>query len=147
MIRLSEPGHSVTLPRRLAAIFYDALLVFSLQFAVTLFLVLPFNQGHAVSSGHPLYQLLLLLIAYVYFGWQWTHGGQTLGMRAWRVRVVGVEAETLTWRQASLRFLLALVSSACLFLGFLWALYSENQQTWHDRLSNTYLIKWQPHTS
>lgn len=132
---------------RLAAIFYDALLLFSLLFAVTLFLVLPLNQGNAVSSGNPLYQATLLLLIYAYFVWHWTHGGQTLGMRAWKIRLVGMDGSAVNQRQASLRFLLAILSGLCLGLGFAWAIFTPDRYTWHDRFSRTCLIKYNTNNS
>ena len=120
---------------RLAAIFYDFLLLFSLLFAVTLFLVLPFNQGNAVASGNHLYQAVLLLLIYIYFVWHWTHGGQTLGMRAWKIRLISMDDAPVNKGQASLRFLLAIISTLCLGLGFAWAQVlvsdSDNEVTRH----------------
>lgn len=132
---------------RLAAIFYDALLLFSLLFAVTLFLVLPFTHGNAVNSGNPLYQAALMLLIYTYFVWHWTHGGQTLGMRAWKIRLVSMDGSAVNKRQASLRFLLAILSGLCLGLGFTWAIFTPDRSTWHDRFSRTCLVKYQVNNS
>jgi len=126
---------------RLAAIFYDVMLLFSLLFALTLFLILPFNQGNAVGSGNLLYQAILFLLTYIYFVWHWTHGGQTLGMRAWKIRLVSMDNAPVNKGQASLRFLLAMISILCLGLGFAWAIFTPDRQTWHDRFSRTCLVK------
>ncbi len=37
------------------------------------------------------FQVFLTGVAAVYFTWQWTHGGQTLPMKTWRVRLVARE--------------------------------------------------------
>lgn len=137
---MSDPTQVASMFKRLAAIFYDALLLFSLVFAVTLFVVLPVNHGEAIDSGNLIYQTLILLLMYGYFGWQWTHGGQTLGMRAWRIKLVNGDKSDVNWTQASLRFLIAILSTSCLFLGFVWALFNRNKQAWHDRYSHTMLI-------
>lgn len=125
--------------RRLAAIFYDTLLLFSVLFFAT-FLVLPFTRGEAVSPHHPLYTTYLFLIAFFYFAWPWVRSGQTLGMRAWRIRVQQYDGSGLTWRHALLRFLAAIASWAVLGLGFLWSLIDKDGMTWHDRFSETCLV-------
>jgi uncharacterized RDD family membrane protein YckC len=85
-------------------------------------------------------QLYLLLIAFAFFGWFWVHGGQTLGMRAWRLRLVSADGGPVSWKQAAIRFAAALLSWSCLGLGFFWALIDREKRAWHDRLSGTRLI-------
>jgi uncharacterized RDD family membrane protein YckC len=128
-----------SLLRRLGAIVYDALLLLALLFIATI-PVLIINHGHPVAAADPLYQGYLLLVSFLFFGWFWTHGGQTLGMRAWRVRVQNKDGKSITWLQALLRFLAALVSWAALGLGFLWSLLDRDRQTWHDRFSESVLV-------
>jgi uncharacterized RDD family membrane protein YckC len=125
--------------RRLAAIFYDTLLLFSVLFFATL-LVLWLTGGRAIEPHHPLYTAYLLLIAFFYFAWSWLHGGQTLGMRAWRIRIQRSNGTSVSWRQALVRFVTALASWLPLGLGFLWALVDKDKMTWHDRLSKTVLV-------
>ncbi len=83
--------------------------------------------------------LYLLIATFLFFGGIWTHGGQTIGMRAWRIRVVRRDGERLRWRDAAVRFLGAIVSWGALGLGFLWSLFDRDQLTWHDRWSDTEL--------
>lgn len=137
----SQPG----LLRRIAAICYDAVLVFG----VLLLLWTLFYFGLAALAGaeeaghHPLAQLYwpLALVAMVGFHvWFWTHGGQTLGMKSWRVRVVNVDGLDPSGGQALSRYLWAWLSAAALGLGFLWQLIDPERLTWHDRLSHTRLV-------
>ena len=72
--------------KRLASIFYDSLCLFSLFFLATLILIF-FTKGESITSNNIAYDLFLALITYLYFVWQWTHGGQTLGMRSWKIRL------------------------------------------------------------
>ncbi len=127
--------------RRFGAIFYDGLLLFAVLFAGTAAL-LPLTGGRAVAPGSGWYQAYLLALSFLYFGWFWTHGGQTLGMRAWRLRlrVRGHDEGRLPWRWALARFLTAGLSWAALGLGFAWALWDPERLTWHDRLSGTMLV-------
>ena len=103
-------GAPAGLFRRLAALLYDLLLVIALGFVVT-FAMLPLTQGEAILSstqglvGHA-YHALLAMLAFAYFGWSWTRSGQTLGMRAWRIRLESAVAKPLDWTESLLRFLL-----------------------------------------
>lgn len=126
--------------RRFSAIFYDSLLLLSLLFFATVIL-LPFTGGKAIESNNILYSGYLLLCGYVYFTWQWIHGGQTLGMKAWKIIVISNDSKPLDWKSASLRFLLATISLSALGTGFIWALFDPDKLTFHDRYSKTILIK------
>lgn len=126
-------------PRRIAAMFYDSLLLFGVLFTAT-FILLPFTRGQPIGPNHAVYTFYLLLVSYAYFGWFWTHGGQTLGMRAWRVTLVADPPRTLDWRRCLVRFAAALVSWAPAGIGFVWALWDKEKLAWHDRLSGTRLV-------
>jgi uncharacterized RDD family membrane protein YckC len=128
-----------SLLRRLGAILYDALLLLAVQFIATI-PVLLINRGHPVAAADPVFQGYLLLVSFLFFGWFWTHGGQTLGMRAWRIRLQTKNGDSISWTQALLRFLAAIVSWLVLGLGFLWSLFDKERQTWHDRFSESVLV-------
>jgi uncharacterized RDD family membrane protein YckC len=104
----STTGAPAGLLRRLAAMFYDALLMIALWFVAT-FAMLPLTGGEAIlGSGQgllgPLYHALLLLLAVAYFGLCWTRGGQTLGMKAWRIRLETMAGRSPGWADALIRF-------------------------------------------
>ncbi len=126
--------------RRLLAISYDCLLLTGLLFLATAAL-LPFTGGKAIHSGNFLFMLYLLFCNYLYFGWQWTHGGQTLGMRAWKIRLMGLQQQPVNWTMASKRFGLALLSWMFLGAGFFWSLIDAQGLTFHDRYSETGLFR------
>ncbi len=106
----SISGAPAGLFRRLAALFYDLLLVIALGFVAT-FAMLPFSHGEAILSstqgivGHA-YHALLAMLVFAYFGGSWTRSGQTLGMRAWRIRLESSGGERLNWAESLVRFLL-----------------------------------------
>lgn len=118
--------------------FYDLLLLTSIFFISTL-VIIPFNDGQPIEHGNLPYNFYLLTITYLYFTWQWTHGGQTLGMRSWKIRLRQNDAEHVRWRNASLRFLLAILSGLALGAGFFLALIDPDRLALHDRYSNTRL--------
>ena len=100
--------------RRLAALFYDVLLVTALlMFATWLVLLLTGGQAIAAQSPHWWmlgYRILLVAVMIAYFGLFWTRGGQTLGMLAWKIRVVRANGARLRWRDVGLRLATAVLS-------------------------------------
>ncbi len=130
------------LGRRLLAILYDSIVVLAILFIATVPVV--FVTGGALEESL-LYRTALqayeLLVAFAFFGGFWRVGGQTIGMRAWRIRVIRDNGERLRWRDAALRYLVAIVSWAALGLGFAWSLVDRERRTWHDIASHTRLIR------
>jgi uncharacterized RDD family membrane protein YckC len=125
--------------RRLAAITYDTLLLTAVLFAATAVL-LPVTEGEAIRPGSGWFSAYLVAVSFVYFGWFWTHGGQTLGMRSWRLRLVGAGKNGATWPQALARFVAAGFSWLAFGAGFLWLLVDPARLTWHDRISATRIV-------
>ena len=126
--------------RRLGAMFYDGVLLGAVLFvASAMFTAATGASTLSRDPVKPFFQVYLLAVSFIFYGWFWVHGGQTLGLRAWRLRVVRIDGGPVTWRCAALRFLSALLSWAPFGLGVLWALFDPKQRTWHDRLSRTRL--------
>ena len=129
----------VGLFRRLAALFYDGLLLLAVLFLATL-LVLPLAGGAAVQAGNPFFQTYLLLVAFLYFAVPWVRTGQTLGLKSWRLHVERLDGGPLTWWHALLRFLAAAPALLLLGLGLLWMLVDRDRLTLYDRWSGTRVI-------
>lgn len=127
--------------RRLGAMFYDGLLL------LALLMMLSYPYVWLTGGAKPglfvktLYQLYLLAICFFYYTGFWVRGGQTLGLRTWRMKLVTKEGGPISWGLALKRFAYAWLSLLCLGLGFLWVLYDSNRLAWHDRLSGTKLIQ------
>lgn len=83
----------------------------------------------------------LLLVTGAYFVVSWTRVGQTIGMRAWKLKLVREDGSLPGWRQACLRFVLAAVSLALLGCGFWYARFDGGRRTWHDRACGTRMLK------
>ena len=132
------PYQYPSLFKRLLSIIYDLLLLFGVVFFAALIVLLVFGEA---ASQTPLFSLYILLVCFLFFGWFWTHGGQTLGMRAWKLRVCMPDGSAISWGRALLRYLAACLSWLLLGGGFLWALFDKDKQTLHDHLSGTRLIR------
>ncbi len=128
----------------MAIIAYDALLLLAVLFLATA-IVLPFNQGEAFTSSQFFFPLYIFIVSFIYYGWFWTHGGQTLGMKAWKIRLEALDHQPISWLLAFKRFLLAFISWGAVGLGFLWKFFDKNHYTWHDHLSKTSLRFEQKH--
>jgi uncharacterized RDD family membrane protein YckC len=124
--------------RYLGAIFYDLILVIAVFFVATAIL-LPFNQGEAIHSSF-LFPLYLLSVSFVFYGWFWTHGGQTLGLRAWKLRLVNHKQNDISWKQALIRYLTAGASWLVFGLGIIWRVWQKNGKTWQDLSSKSSII-------
>ena len=128
--------------RRLLAIIYDLFLLVAILFVATA-IAMVFNQGEAIKPGqaaYPFYLAYLLTVSFGFFGWFWTHGGQTLGMKTWKMRLQQQNGDAVTWRLALIRWVVAMISWAALGLGFLWSLFHPQRRSWHDIASNCVLI-------
>ena len=124
---------------RFAAMLYDVILLVAIYFFSTL-VILPFNHGQAISPGNLPYLCYLYSLTYFYFTWQWNQGGQTLGMRAWKIRLISDPAAPVSFTAATNRFLVATFSLLAAGAGFFWALLDRDNLALHDRLSGTRLI-------
>ena len=131
-----------SLLRVLAAIFYDLWLIaaiWMLGVIVDTF-VRSALTGSASEGSHLLLWAWWAISPFLFYLWFWTHGGQTLGMRAWRIRLVDAAGEPVNAKAALRRSLFALLSWAPAGLGFVWILFDAQRNSWHDRLSDTYLV-------
>ena len=126
--------------RRLGAMVYDSFLLMGV--VIVAFLPVPLVDLAApgalwIKLLKPVY---LLLVCYLFFGWFWTHGGQTLGMKAWRLRLHRIDGGEPRWSTAGIRFLGSPVSWMVLGLGFLWVLVDPGKRAWHDRWSHSRIV-------
>ena len=137
--------HRPSLLRRLAAILYDSMLLIALWIGAGAIWV-GFRGGEAAEPGSIAFQIYLLAVAWGFFVGFWCISGRTLGMQAWRLRLIDANGQRVSARAASYRFAMALVSWLPVGLGFLWALLDREGQTWHDRLSRTYLYLDERHS-
>ena len=155
-----------SLARRLAAFVYEGVLLFGvLMIAGYLYSSLT-QQRHALQGQSGLQAFLFVVLA-IYFVWFWSHGGQTVAMRAWHVRLVARDGGAVTQTRAALRYLacwlwflpalaaarLAGLQSAAQIIALMavgvlsYALLARLQpqrQFWHDALCGTRLVTWRP---
>ncbi len=136
----NSPLPPASLFRRLAAGVYDLLLLAGLLM-VAGFIAIAARHGEPVPPGNLPFQLSLLTLIALFYAWFWSHGGQTLGMRSWRLKVEMLDGRPLTMAVALLRFAAGLLSVGALGLGILWILVDPEKRAWHDRLTGTHVVQ------
>ena len=93
---------------RIAAMIYESLLVTAVVFVASFIIIPVVGEMHAPWQRH-LFQAYILGVLFAYFSAFWLRSGQTLAMKTWRIRLVNADGGTLSFKQAVLRFFLALL--------------------------------------
>ena len=138
-------GASAGFGRRVAALIYDAFLLAALLMIFTAG-ALFFTHGAAIVPATAgawvfVYRAGLVLVVAGYYVLNWLRSGQTLGMRAWRIRAVTVSGGALHWREAILRACFGLLAWAPAALGVLWLYLDLDHLALHDRFSQTRIVQ------
>jgi len=163
------PGQPMAIPgiwRRLASGLYEGVLLFGVVMLVGFAYGLATQQRHALQGVHGL-QVVLFLALGVYFAWFWAHGGQTVAMKTWQIRVVGPDGQPPAVGRAALRYVASWLWFAPGLLALAWAdahdggtiaaalganvaVYAllarlhPSRQFLHDLLCGTRLERWRP---
>lgn len=135
--------------RRIGAIIYDLLVVaavimFAAGAALALVAVLVSaglislaeGQDHAsVIQGNPLFTLYIIAVILLFYTGFWRRGGQTLGMRAWRMRVQNSDGSRISWKQGLIRALTSLCG-----LGNFWVLFNREKLALQDKIAGCEVV-------
>lgn len=126
--------------RRIAAMVYDVFLLIGVLFVAGIPLALIDEVTRELVWMELIIQIYLYLVIMLYFSWFWSHGGQTPGMRAWKIRVVDERGEAIRLSRAIGRFLTATLTLLPAGLGLIVSIFREHQITWYDSLSASFLV-------
>ena len=147
---LSHVPTSVTLAsfwKRLFAWIYDllgALGIFVLAvvvgllclYLVTLPWVSDFATVSTAASKNIFWGIYLFACVQYYYVWCWVKGGQTVGMKAWKLQLYKANGDLLSWREAYIRSFLSFGG-----LANLWSLVDSEKRGWHDLIYNTHVVE------
>jgi uncharacterized RDD family membrane protein YckC len=128
------------LRRRIASMAYESLLLLGV---LSVSFMLPhLALGMAFNIALPGWILLshVFLVLGAYFVWYWHHGGQTLAMQTWKIRLTTPSGAEPSLARLALRYALAWPSLIYLGAGLLWAIFDRDRQFLHDRLAGTRLV-------
>lgn len=132
--------HRVGLLRRFGVMLYDLILLIAVLFFASLLVILPFG----ITIDHYLYPLFIAyvhLVCFLFFGWFWTHGGQTLGLKTWRIILISESGNAVNWKQALIRYIASLICWLTIGVGFLWCYTNKERLAWNDIWSKTRLVR------
>jgi uncharacterized RDD family membrane protein YckC len=86
--------------------------------------------------------LFVVLIQFLYYGYFWSRSGQSPGKRLLQARVESSSGGSISFIRAGLRGTLGYWLSGLLFgLGFIWAIFDANNETWHDKIFGTRVVQ------
>ena len=130
---------NINLFRRLASIFYDGVLVV----AIVIITSLPFYSFNVEESFllKLTMQLYFYLIIQYFFVWFWVNSTATLGMKSWKIKIVDINGNNISYKKAIVRFNASILSISIFGLGFLISLFRKDKKCLRDIISRTQLIK------
>ena len=143
----AAPPVVASLWRRLAAMMYDSIVLVGIWIFTSFLVLAAFGIENAeVAQGTNLpYRLSvfanMLGTAFLFFGWFWTHSGQTIGMQAWKIKIQNVDGSAISWRQVALRFMVAPCGLLLAGIGYWWALFDNSKRSWPDIASNSMVAR------
>ena len=144
----THPARTVAVPAhlgwRLLALLYDAVIALALVFVISA-LALAVKPDHrpvepgSIAAAVEFFALWATLGTYAVVSWR--RGGQTIGMKPWRLKVLTAEGKQAPWRRLILRYT---VVSLSLGSTLLWCLFDAERRGVHDIVSGTLLVRLQP---
>jgi uncharacterized RDD family membrane protein YckC len=163
----SNSAQALTTPalaRRLACFLYEGVLLFGVVMTAGFLYGVVTQQRHALAGTEGLRAFLFVVLGTYFVGF-WSHGGQTLAMQTWHVRLVGPEGQPVSRVRALVRYLLcwlwfvpalaalhlaglhgvapafAAILAGVLAYAALTRLHPD-RQFWHDVVCGTRLVTW-----
>lgn len=150
----------------MACFVYEGVLLFGVVMIAGYLYSTLTQQRHALEGQVGLRSFLFLVLG-IYFVWFWSHGGQTVAMKAWHIRLVDAQGRPVTQARALARYVLSwlwflpslvaawladLHGSGAIFglmtigvIAYAWlARLHPQRQFWHDAVCGTRLITWRP---
>lgn len=127
--------------KRFAAFVYDFLLLLAIYFLIG-FVAVAINGGEATPLHWSLTITLIIfpITGGFFYFWFWRHGGQTLGMQAWRLKLLA-DSNSVTFTTCLVRYCISILGLACAGLGFFWMLIDRKNRTWQDIASRSQIYQ------
>jgi uncharacterized RDD family membrane protein YckC len=84
--------------------------------------------------------LSFLIVPIYYWFFLTRNNGQTPGKRFMKIRVIKANGTPISDSDAVIRYIGYVVNNF-FFIGWVWALFDDNRQGWHDKITETYVVK------
>lgn len=140
---IKQTSESATTRRRLIALVYDGFLLAAVLF-IAMAILTTITNAFKLNIHQGVASIYMLLVCFLFFGWFWTHGGQTLGMRTWRIKLVNEGGGPVRWQQCLLLYMTALPAWLIIIFG-ITRLVTNNMElhplvAWLDKLPSGSLL-------
>lgn len=131
---------------RFVAMFIDSIVLFIIGLIVaaiyTVLVPQPLSRAEAQQQDIVLNLLGLATSTLYYIYFLTNRDGQTPGKAAMGIRIVKLDGTRLTAWDAILRNVIGYtISSLIFFMGYLWILFDDRKQGWHDKLARTVVVR------
>ena len=137
------PSTIVRLPglrRRIASMTYEVLLLLGVLSVSFMLPHLALGMAFSVVLPGWLLATHIFIVLGIYFIWYWHHGGQTLAMQTWKLRLTDAHGDIPTMKQLTVRYVLMWPSVLYFGAGLIWALLDRDRQFLHDRIAGTRVV-------
>ncbi|SAK40596.1 RDD family protein [Caballeronia calidae] len=101
-----DPMRAPALRRRLATMLYEGVILFGVVFIAGYLFSTLTQQKNGLTHHNWLMSWIGIVLA-AYFVYFWTHGGQTLPMKTWRLKIVDAHGQPIKPARALTRYVLA----------------------------------------
>jgi uncharacterized RDD family membrane protein YckC len=139
---------------RLVAYIFDGIIigivvsVIAIIGSIVIFLGATYEDDRVVSVSAPsavigsIILFVSVVVGILYFPYFWSHGGSTLGMRPFNLRVVrDSDGGPIGWGTAFLRLLGLWVAGLVFYLGYIWIFIDKRRRGWQDLIAGTVMIR------
>ena len=125
--------------KRIASTIYDLFLLLGVWFLVgSIALGVKYLFVGEVTSLNPNFGMaLVILSAWSFYGYFWTHGGKTLGMAVWKFEIYSLDNNKINLKQISVRFFFNLMTFLLAGLPLIMMYFSKKNLSISDSLSGT----------
>lgn len=98
-------------------------------------------SGFLAATAAIVMLVILFFIQFLYFGYLWSKTGQSLGMKLINIKVLRRDGKQQSFLRAALRGTIGYWLSGAIFnLGYLWAAFDANRETWHDKIFDSQVV-------
>ncbi len=94
------------------------------------------EQVSSWLSSSIIWPVYLFLCVQYFYAWCWVKGGQSLGMRTWRLKICKPNGDLLTWKEAYIRTIVSLGG-----IGTLWCLVDDEKRGLQDIAINSRVVQ------
>ncbi len=118
---------------------YDLIILLGVIFIFSLpFADIKINEN---ASSIFFFQLYIYIVIKAFYVYLWANGRSTIGMKAWKTKIVNTNNNSISYKTAIIRFNIALITNIFFCIGIAYSIYDKENRTIYDIISKTNLVK------